>query len=373
MPGERKLLNWSTQTIASFITIVPFTAGFILMLRHYLKDRYQYAIFHTFSWFFATLMMTSWAFSYLLADDPVIVNPLSRMFYLTGFYFLIPMVFCLILTIDTLIRETVEPIKTTGMGILFTVMVFFSLQPDSYHLDYYPSGETGIFLAGPFRIVVIIVYIPVAVLFIYWIGKTYMGAPKNLKKPALVAVLGTVVFAVLPIGAIAFRLPMIIPGLVNWLWATGGLLLAIGFTMEPKLAFILPFKALRLTIMETTGGISLFSHTWSKIDELGDDQLFSGMIQAVTHILDESVRGGFIKEIKMDQAILILRKTEKYPIVCTLVATSSTRSLRHALDAFSKQFVEDFEQFFNDFNDLTNFEGASALLAERFSFVPEYE
>jgi hypothetical protein len=366
------VLNWSTQIITSFITIAPFAAGFILMLRHYIKDRYQYAIFHALSWFFAMLMMTSWAVSYLLVYDPVVVNPVSRVFYMIGFYFLIPVVFCFIITIDTLIRETVEPIKPTIMGIIFTVMVFFSLEPSAYDLDYYPNGELGVFMGGPFRVVVIIMYIPVALLFIYWIRKTYLDAPKKLKKPALIAVMGTVIFAIVPIVVIAFRLPLRIPGLVNWLWAIGGLLLAIGFTIQPKLAFILPFKALRLTIIETTSGISLFTHTWTKT-KLADDQLFAGMIQAASQFLDESVKGGYIREIQMDQAILILRKSEEYPVVCVLIATSSTHSLRQALDAFSKQFFQEFAPHFKNYTDLTNFEGASTLVADRFSFVPAHE
>ncbi len=83
------------------------------------------------------------------------------------------------------------------------------------------------------------------------------------------------------------------------------------FAKKPKLGYVLPFKALRLTIINTESGIAIFTHDWTKDESLVDNVLFSGMMQGISGILNESLKKGNIKEIILDKANLLIEHSAR--------------------------------------------------------------
>ena len=75
----------------------------------------------------------------------------------------------------------------------------------------------------------------------------------------------------------------------------------------------------------------------------------------------------------MDEAILIVRRSRKYPIDCILVSTRSSKFLRQALKSFADRFFKDFAPNFANPNEMEQFRPASNLVAEYFPFIPEYD
>ena len=129
---------------------------------------------------------------------------------------------------------------------------------------------------------------------------------------------------------------MIFAGSWLILMSSSSILWGLIFVKQPKLAYILPFKAVRLTVIETNGGIPLFTHAWSS-EGLIDDSLFTGMLHATSQFMDESLKRGNVHEVHLEKAILLIQSSEKYPISSILLVTKSSRSLRHALNKFAER------------------------------------
>ena len=81
------------------------------------------------------------------------------------------------------------------------------------------------------------------------------------------------------------------------------------FKKQPKLAYVLPFRASRLTILDSVRGICIFNHIWDKTSKV-DDDLFGGMMQGISGILKETVHRGNIRQIELEQAILLVYREE---------------------------------------------------------------
>jgi len=116
----------------------------------------------------------------------------------------------------------------------------------------------------------------------------------------------------------------------------------------------------------------MFNYVWSQKDDV-DPQLFSAMLQALTSFMNEALGKGNIREIHLDQAILLVQSSEEYPIACVLVATRATKALRQALNSFTIQFFKDYSQFFDNPGQIDKFESASKLVEEHFPFVAQYD
>lgn len=91
-------------------------------------------------------------------------------------------------------------------------------------------------------------------------------------------------------------------------------MLVYAYFREPKLLFVLPFTALRLTVLETESGLPLFTYTWNRQGDLADETLFSGMLQGVSMIVKESLKRGSLQEIRVEGAIIIAYRIPEYPL-----------------------------------------------------------
>lgn len=147
----------------------------------------------------------------------------------------------------------------------------------------------------------------------------------------------------------------------------------LAFYREPRLAFILPFKVLRLTVIHTESGIPLFVHHWKAKSNVVDDVLYSGIVQGICMIIKETSDQGEVEEIKHSNGVLLLKRHEDYPIVCVLTTTKSSIALRKAINHFIQLFIADYGQFLSNPSNVSNFGDASRLIKKCFAFVPDYE
>jgi hypothetical protein len=151
----------------------------------------------------------------------------------------------------------------------------------------------------------------------------------------------------------------------------GALFTIIVIWKEPKIIYILPFKAYRLLVVETNAGIGLFKHDWAELRAV-DENVFTMVLQAVGSILGEVLKKGEIREIKMDRAVLLIQHNKNYPVASVLVTSKSTKSLRYGLKKFNNHFIESFQSNFGGLYEVSRFKKAKAFIEEYFDFVPQY-
>ncbi len=364
---EKKIPHyWSINILIGFIALIPVVIAFIVTLRQFLKEKYQHALFLTL----AHAVVVTWILCQLFS---LILR--SEFLFLLVFLLFIPLAFLIILLIDSLTRDSVDFKKFGTWTALSTSLFIISLDPDSLYmnsfpeLDWLPMWSTSIY----FLIIFFCLFQLTCGSYFYYSLLIHRNAPKNFKFFSYLNLIAGFLFVVVvPISL--FLINIIGISTLN-LIPTGiaFLLVAIAFASQPKLAFILPFKALRLAVIETNSGISLFTHVWSKMDDLIDDQLFSGMLQGISQILNEALKKGEIRDINLEKATLMIKRSDKYSVACVLVATKSSRTLRHALNSFAERFFTKYSPYFSKPYNMDNFNSASELVEERFSFIPEYD
>ncbi|MHA1906675.1 MAG: hypothetical protein ACW98Y_05235 [Candidatus Thorarchaeota archaeon] len=277
------------------------------------------------------------------------------------------------LMIDSFTRDGIDARKATLLSGAGALLVYFSLQPDEIFAGTNSIGEPGIELGIGVMGVGAGLIILTGVSFTYYMLKMNREVPSSLKMGTQLGLLSGIILAVFwPVG-LGLGLHFVYPGLWLLLLSVGVIPIAIGFIKFPKLAYILPFRVLRLTVFETNGGIPLFSHDWSKGEEIAQDALFSGMLQGIAMILDESVQKGAVREILLENGVLVLQRTYKFSVACVLVATKSSQTLRHALDSFAEHFYNEYSEHFDNPSEVSKFASAIKLVDEHFGFVPDNE
>jgi hypothetical protein len=236
-----------------------------------------------------------------------------------------------------------------------------------------PNGDASINAAGMFGPVVIIaIYLPNLALF-YQIYRMNKHAPKSLKLYSHLYLFGVFTLLFLANILVVTTLALYVPGIHMIAGGLGTLMMAITIAKDPKIMFILPFKAERLMVIDTRGGVPLFFHSWMKEAEVGDMVFYAGVLQGVTLILRESVKRGEVQEIHLADGIMLINRSVKYPIASVLVATKFSTSLRESLNVFAEKFYEKFEQYFETNMDLEKYASASELVGKIFPFLPDYD
>ena len=115
----------------------------------------------------------------------------------------------------------------------------------------------------------------------------------------------------------------------------------------------------------------MYSYKWeSEHHQIAPDgDLFTSMIHGVSLLMKESVNRGKIREIRLDEGILMLYHHEKYPIAVVLIATRYTRFLQECLKQFLDSFIEQNEVRFQNMFETSQFLETEKLVDQYFSFA----
>ena len=275
---------------------------------------------------------------------------------------------CLFIFIDLIKKERVS---STKLSALFLIEIFLLI------LTFLPGGMEiipgyGIHIVGPLRIFQIIFLVYYVLIFFSWSYLTWKRAPKELKKLVNFLLFGSILFSF--VTAFMYALGGFIKTFNSIGFIThslGALFTIIVIWKDPRIIYILPFKAYRLLVVETNAGIGLFKHDWAELQAV-DENVFTMVLQAVGSILDEVLKKGEIREIKMDRAVLLIQHNKNYPVASVLVASKSSKSLRYGLKKFNNKFIESFQSNFGEAYEVSRFKKAKAFIEEYFDFVPQY-
>ncbi len=295
---------------------------------------------------------------------------------IAAYWTYIPLSICVTLLLDYVSRDRIDYRKVVVNIALDTLLLYVPFEVGVSNIVVpitFSNGELGLNISGKFAFIVIVLIVFNMTLWALYFFKIYRQSPRKLKNYAFFNLSGAIIMGLVA-GALSISsLAVAFPGINRLFVAIGAIIMTISFRKEEKLAFVLPFKTLRLIVLDTRSGIPIFTHSWIKTDKSIDDVIFSGVLQGVTSIINESLNRGDVQEINLEKAVLLIHRSKQYPIACILVATKVVGSLRNALDSFATQFYRDFNSLMKAANETSNFDGAEDLIEKFFPFVPEYE
>ncbi len=276
---------------------------------------------------------------------------------------------CLFIFIDLIKKERVSSVK---MSILFLIEILLLI------LTFIPGGmeivpDYGVHIVGPLRILQIVFLIYYVLTFFSWSYLTWKRAPKELKQLVNFLLFGSILFSFVTAFMYAlgglFKMYNSIGFITHSL---GALFTIIVIWKDPKIIYILPFKAYRILVVDTNAGTGLFKYDWAELKAV-DENIFSMVLQAVGSILDEVLKRGEIREIKMDQAVLLIQHDRNSPVASVLVTSKSSKSLKYGLKKFNSEFIETFQSQFDQLYEVSRFKDAKKIAERIFDFVPEYK
>ncbi|MFX1516692.1 MAG: hypothetical protein ACFFC6_10305 [Promethearchaeota archaeon] len=352
-------LNWSLGVIIELIATPPVIIAFSVVFYRYLQEKNPTYLLLVLTWFSNLVLIVLDAVSQLL---------LSQLLFLIGNFFVIPIAYFYVLFIDRISSESYDPFKLVLISLTSSALFVTLLDPNSVVLFTDPIKNLD--FVGICAILYWTHILLINSLILYYFIKIRLNAPDSVKFYASLNLLGAIIMV--PGGLLNIIIGSPIPE-GHWLFlGVAALIISISFTKEPRLPYILPFKVYRLAVIEKSG-LPLYVHDWATMEDLVEKELFSGMLQAVSAFVDESLRKGDIREIRLANALLIMQPSEQYPIVSVLFTDKSSRTLRHALNSFTNLFVQQFSQYFTPPIHTKAFEPASSLISDCFRFIPEYD
>ncbi len=354
-------LNWTTEVILTFIATIFGAMAVGILLYRYRKKHERHVLYFLIAMLSETIYIFLEGLAYLL---------LSVTLFLHHAWAFVVFGYASLLGLDSISQDKVDAVKMTIWTGLVAAAVYLAFLPDSFVFTTFPNGERTIATAGAYRSFLPLVILFPSILLFYYVVKIHLYTPKPLREYSAISLLGGFLTSILPIAIFATDLSLILPGLYMISLTVGALVFAIAFTWQPRLAFILPFKAHRLMVMETDSGIPIFTHDWVKEGTLADEILFSGMLTGISAIMTGSVQQGDVQEIRLSGGILLLYRNPKFPIVFVLVATLPSATLRRALNGFGDAFCAQFSQYFERIANTSQFSAAADLVEEWFVFVP---
>ena len=358
------MLQFSIYQIIGYSCLVPFIFAFIISLRQYLKTKYRHLLYLTLAW----VSYIFWAFFH--TTGTLVMIPTLHLYL--GCWALMPAAIFIVLFGETISSDTIDSKKLILVSAISVLFIFFSYDVTQFgYFQYNPIWNFyGLYGGSQFYAFMLfgITLIGNVGLF-YYLLKVHIKAPQNLKDDTKYLVVAAVLLG--PIGPVLFAyFNTYVPGIMFIPFSLGVLITSVVFTRQPKIAFILPFKALRLTVFKIEGGSNLYTYDWESGKSLIDKDLFAAMIDGISSLLRDSIQSGEIREVKMENAALIIQKSENFNIAHVIIATHASKALREGLISFSKKFDEKFSEYIDQAYEVSRFSTATELVSQYFSFLP---
>jgi len=277
---------------------------------------------------------------------------------------------CIVVFTELIKKEHVNPVKISILIIIEALLFYFTFfVPGNY--DIIPGY--GVHNKGILRFLQVIFIFYFVSLYFIWSYQTWRRAPASLKRLTTLLLFGSALFSIVTaslyvLGTIV-RIFNAIAFIVNGI---GAFTTIIVILKDPRIIFILPFKAYRILVVDTNASVALYKYDWAKVGEL-EETMFSMMLQAIGNVLDDILKKGEVKEIQMDRAVLLIQHDKIHSIASILIASKSSKSLRYGLKRFNEKFVSDFRTTLNGERKVGMFEETRALIDSVFDYVPSYK
>ncbi len=343
-----------------FLATLPEFLALIISLKGFRKWHYPHFKYMSITWGSLVAGNLLLAIAYLTLDFEL---------YRAGIIASAPLTFAIMALVDSVSRQKVDPLKLFVVTAASSALVIYAFEPGSIALNTSLLGEIDPALRGNFMVSGSLIFLLAGLMWLLYMGKIHFRAPPGIKKYSKINFAGAIIAGPGSIIAFATGFVWIIPGTDYLLIGIGAFLCAYAFAHQPKLGYVLPFNVYRLMVVDIEAGITLYTYDW---DESGlvDSFLFSGALQGVCTILQESVGKGSVQDIHFDQGVLVIQRVKDHPVAFVLIASRSSPILQDALQLFADRFVIEFGvQIKRDRTELTQFAATHSLVDTAFPFV----
>ncbi|MFX1538942.1 MAG: hypothetical protein ACFFDI_32550 [Promethearchaeota archaeon] len=345
-----------------FLVIVP-----ALSLYRYSKQRHLHFLYLALDWiglfFWLTLTTIS---TILLLSGIEIQVPYMQMTLATflgyiGYFILLPGTLFLVFFVDHVNRISIDPLKTAIFGLITATVLITALAP----------GQTAKVVTIDTYFAAAILYTFRSLLWTYYAIKIYIYSPKDLERDSLMVLVGTIIMGIIPAFNIITRFIPPGMGINEILFLIGIAIMAIPFSYQPRIFFLIPYKTSRLAVFNDDGAL-LYSHRWvSAKDASTDEVFFSEKVKGLGTILKEPMKFKSIREIHLDQSAVVIKRINGLSFV--LVTLKTSNFLINSLNSFSEKFVKKFEDTLPEaITKEEDYKTASNLISEFFQFIPSY-
>ncbi len=277
---------------------------------------------------------------------------------------------CIIIFIELSGKEYVSPIKISILMIIEALVFIVTFYvPNNWEiiLGY------GIHNRGILRITQIIYLFYFMIFYVLWSFQTWRKAPADLKRLTSYLLFGSTIFSIVTGAMYAIgtfiRTFNAIGFFVNGI---GAFITILVILKDPRIIYILPFKAYRILVVDTKASVALFKYDWAKAGEV-EENIFTVMIQAIGDVLDDILKKGDVQEIQMDRAVILITHNNENSIASVLIASKFSRSLRYGLKRFNEEFVARFQKTLEGSRKVSDFDESLKIVERVFDFVPSYK
>ncbi|MEX2726504.1 MAG: hypothetical protein Q6353_004585, partial [Candidatus Sigynarchaeum springense] len=340
------------------LSVIPFIMSIYIGIKQYQRTKQLGVVYFIVSCIFFCVSIVVWGISAAVNDPSIVISlapPIGACSAVT-----------IVLHADAISKDTADPVKLIVVAILAT-----------------GAAVSAFLMFSVFIAFIVSLQVFSLAVWIYYAQKIHAKAPSSIKKWSRLNFAGVLVFAGGSLWGSTGLVPNIpaslLPLIDAFRWEAilgiGYIMIALAYFKAPNLANVLPFVAIRLSIIDIKAGIALFNHDWARRDDLIHEDLFSSMLSGISMILKESVRKGDIREIVLDKARLLLKRSEEHSIAFVLITSHPTKTLRNALEVFAARFIirfaDDLAKHGTDI-EIGKFLPARELVRDCFPFAVEY-
>ena len=277
----------------------------------------------------------------------------------------------MIIFVDTISKEHIDPKKILITAFFSGILFMNAIDPNSFYAGVETNGDWNLYSVEKMKISVLILNGWTLLITLYYLTFLLIKSPPKLKKYVFMIFGSAFIIGIIVIIVTILGLAGIIPYFDGLLLSLLCAFLTVIFAIQPKLFYVLPFKALRMTVLDTDSGSFLYDFQWEKKSDMIDDVLYSGMMQGVRTIIKESMNKGDLSEIRTEGAIIILEYDKKAHLACVLASTKSSKTLQKALERFKIEFHDKFAKHFTARHNLSLFKDSDSLIKDIFGFLPQ--
>lgn len=358
-------LNLTIEVIMSIISVLLTLIAAIIVFRQHMRNPDRALIIMSFAYVCLAFFFLFSGLGYLF------LNPQVSMVKNIFLVFL-----CLTVTM-TVSQMTIGKIITTTLVTIsffsaFAIAVFALPVEDNISQMSFANGDQSLRNEGINRFVLAFLFLYNIVALIYFSFLIYRHSPKLLQQNASMFFAGNIILAIFGGGSFISGVSTLYPGFVEISVSLGILISAIGLIRAPQILYVLPFEAIKLSIIKSDSGISFYNYYWSGTMDDTADQLFGAAILAITNFMKESVGEGGIEEIKMEGATLTIKKPVNQSIYYVVIATKPSYVLAKGLEQFARLFHEHYGELLSDRSnhEVQQFQKADQLIPQCFPYIP---
>lgn len=358
-------LNWTSEVIMDMIAIIPMFVANLLLLSVYKKHKNTFMFYYMVIWGSYILF---WFFQFLtylfLSED---------LFKISEFFLIIAFTF-IAFAFDYMNEERLQPFTNIVITSLNMVNLYILITTPIAEALISPNGDKSLSIIGDFRVSIAIAGLISSYILLRNSFKMWRKSPDSVKYWSLVNLIGVFIFTIVPLVLFMLEITLKIPGINSIPFGLGVLISSFAIYKSPKMIYVLPFKAIKLSVIQDDTALTIYSHDWNETAKYVHEGMYSSIFEGIRGYSSEILQVGKLKEIKLDEGKILIEHGNIHGIYFTLFAKKSSKTLLNGLKKFAERFGETYGQEIRMNKQLDtlsiNSEKADEMVQEIFSFIP---